>query len=109
MRYLWYYPVEWYMIDEDRGWVSCQFWCRMADPGDGSVHEFKCFSLLKYAGDGLWSLRGRPLRPGRHGSRDRRMGRGQGGRAVTPARQSSSSANSFTRSGLDFQPSEPST
>ena len=56
MKYLWYYPVEWYMIDEDRGWVSCQFWCRMADPGDGSVHEFKCFSLLKYAGDGLWSF-----------------------------------------------------
>ena len=22
---------------------------------DGSVHEFKCFSLLKYAGDGFWS------------------------------------------------------
>ncbi len=43
------------MIDEDRGWVSCQFWNRMADPGDGSVHEFKCFSLLKYAGDGFWS------------------------------------------------------
>jgi len=55
MLYLWYYPVEWYMIDEDRGWVSCQFWNRMADPGDGSVHEFKCFSLLKYAGEGLWS------------------------------------------------------
>ena len=56
LKYLWYYPVEWYMIDEDRGWVSCQFWCRMADPGDGSIHEFKCFSLLKYAGDGLWSF-----------------------------------------------------
>ena len=56
LKYLFYYPVEWYMIDEDRGWVSCQFWCRMADPGDGSVHEFKCFSLLKYAGDGLWSF-----------------------------------------------------
>jgi hypothetical protein len=56
LKYLWYYPVEWYMIDEDLGWVSCQFWCRMADPGDGSVHEFKCFSLLKYAGDGLWSF-----------------------------------------------------
>jgi len=56
MRSLHYYPVEWYMIDEHRGWLSCQFWNRMADPGDGSVHEFACFSLLKYAGDGLWSF-----------------------------------------------------
>ena len=56
MRALHYYPVEWFMIDEHRGWLSCQFWNRMADPGDGSVHEFACFSLLKYAGDGLWSF-----------------------------------------------------
>jgi hypothetical protein len=28
----------------------------MADPGDGSVHQFSCFSLLKYAGEGLWSF-----------------------------------------------------
>jgi hypothetical protein len=54
MRWLVYYPVEWYMIDEHRGWLSCQFWNRMADPGDGSIHQFSCFSLLKYAGDGLW-------------------------------------------------------
>jgi uncharacterized protein YodC (DUF2158 family) len=39
MRSLHYYPVEWYMIDEHRGWVACQFWNRMADPGDGSIHE----------------------------------------------------------------------
>jgi hypothetical protein len=56
MRWLVYYPVEWYMIDEHRGWLSCQFWNRMADPGDGSVHQFSCFSLLKYAGEGLWSF-----------------------------------------------------
>ena len=38
MRSLHYYPVEWYMIDEHRGWISCQFWNRMADPGDGSPY-----------------------------------------------------------------------
>jgi hypothetical protein len=27
----------------------------MADPGDGSVHQAYNFTLLKYAGDGLWS------------------------------------------------------
>jgi len=63
MRSLAYYPVEWYMIDEYRGWVSCEFKNRMSDPGDGSVHEFSCFSLLKYAGDGQWSYEEDKLDP----------------------------------------------
>jgi hypothetical protein len=50
-----HFPIEWYMIDEDRGWVVCQVWNRMADPGDGSVHQAYNFTLLKYAGNGLWS------------------------------------------------------
>lgn len=50
-----HFPVEWYVIDEDRGWVVFQVWNRMADPGDGSVHQAYNFTLLKYAGDGLWS------------------------------------------------------
>jgi hypothetical protein len=50
-----WFPVEWYMIDEERGWVSCHIWNRMADPGDGSIHQSPNFSLLKYAGNNLWS------------------------------------------------------
>jgi len=50
-----YFPVEWYMIDEERGWVACQIWNRMIDPGDGSCHQAYNFTLLKYAGGGLWS------------------------------------------------------
>ena len=50
-----YFPIEWYMIDEERGWISCQVWNRMVDPGDGSLHQAYNFTLLKYAGDGLWS------------------------------------------------------
>ena len=50
-----YSPVEWYMVDEFRGWVSARFNVRMSDPGDGSIHEEYCFSLLKYAGNGKWS------------------------------------------------------
>jgi hypothetical protein len=50
-----HFPIEWYIIDEDRGWIVCQIWNRMADPGDGSVHQAYNFSLMKYAGDGLWS------------------------------------------------------
>ena len=50
-----HFPIEWYVIDEDRGWVVCQVWNRMADPGDGSLHQQYNFSLLKYAGDLQWS------------------------------------------------------
>jgi hypothetical protein len=50
-----YFPIEWYVIDEERGWVICQVWNRMADPGDGSIHQEYNFTLLKYAGNGLWS------------------------------------------------------
>jgi len=50
-----HFPVEWYVIDEERGWVVCQVWNRMADPGDGSLHQAYNFTLLKYAGDGKWS------------------------------------------------------
>jgi hypothetical protein len=50
-----YFPIEWYMIDEERGWVVCQVWNRMVDPGDGSLHQAYNFTLLKYAGDGKWS------------------------------------------------------
>ena len=50
-----HFPIDWYVIDEERGWVVCQVWNRMADPGDGSVHQAYNFTLLKYAGDGLWS------------------------------------------------------
>ncbi len=50
-----HFPVEWHLVDEDRGWVVCQVWNRMADPGDGSLHQAYNFTLLKYAGNGMWS------------------------------------------------------
>ena len=49
------FPIEWYVIDEDRGWIVCQVWNRMRDPGDGSVHGAYNFTLLKYAGNNQWS------------------------------------------------------
>ena len=49
------FPIEWYVIDEQRGWVICQVWNRMKDPGDGRVHQAYNFTLLKYAGDNQWS------------------------------------------------------
>jgi hypothetical protein len=50
-----FYPTTWHSIDEDRGWVFCEFRNRMKDPGDGSIHEQANLSVLKYAGNGLWS------------------------------------------------------
>ena len=50
-----HFPVEWYMIDEQRGWVVCQVWNRMKDPGDGSVWQAYNFTKLHYAGDGCFS------------------------------------------------------
>jgi hypothetical protein len=50
-----FYPTSWYSIDTDKGWVFCEFLNRMRNPGDGSIHERANLSVLKYAGDGLWS------------------------------------------------------
>ena len=50
-----FFPIEWYIIDEERGWVVCQVWNRMVDPGDGSLHQEYNFTLLKYAGNNQWS------------------------------------------------------
>jgi hypothetical protein len=49
------FPIGWYVIDEDRGWVVCQVFNRMVDPGDGSIHEMDNLTVLHYAGDGQWS------------------------------------------------------
>jgi hypothetical protein len=50
-----FFPVEWYVIDEEKGWVVAQIWNRMVDPGDGSLHQAYNFTLLKYAGNLQWS------------------------------------------------------
>ena len=41
-----FFPIEWYVIDEERGWVVFQAWNRMVDPGDGSVHQEANFTLV---------------------------------------------------------------
>ncbi len=50
-----YFPVEWYVIDEEKGWVVCAVNNRMTDPGDGSLWQEYNFTLLKYAGNMQWS------------------------------------------------------
>jgi uncharacterized protein (TIGR02246 family) len=50
-----HFPIGWHVVDEDRGWIVCEVWNRMADPGDGSIHQAANMTLLKYAGNGRWS------------------------------------------------------
>ena len=76
MRSLHYYPVEWYMIDEHRGWLSCQFWNRMADPGDGSVAPVLLLQPAQVCGRRTLVVRGGQVRPGRHATRARWLARG---------------------------------
>ena len=49
------FPADWWVIDEERGWVVCAVWNRMQDLGDGELHQAINWSLLKYAGNNQWS------------------------------------------------------
>jgi hypothetical protein len=50
-----HFPIEWYVVDEDRGWIVCHVWNRMKDPGDGSIHQEYNLTVLHYAGGGMFS------------------------------------------------------
>ncbi len=49
-----HFPIDWYSIDDEKGWVICRVWNRFADPGDGSIHQEANITILKYAGNGQW-------------------------------------------------------
>jgi hypothetical protein len=49
------YPVPWYSIDVEKGWVIFKNVNTMKDPGDGSVHGAEVITVLHYAGDDKWS------------------------------------------------------
>jgi len=61
------FPVDWYLIDETRGWVVFQVQNRMADPGDGSVWQDHNLTVLHYAGNGRWSYEEDVYNPTRMG------------------------------------------
>jgi hypothetical protein len=49
------FPPAWYTVDVEKGWILCDVRNLMTDPGDGSLHEASNITILRYAGDGLWS------------------------------------------------------
>ena len=59
------FPIGWYIVDEARGWIACEIKNRMRDPGDGSIHEETNLTLLKYAGNNLWSYEEDAYNPNR--------------------------------------------
>jgi hypothetical protein len=46
-----YFPHDWCICDEERGWWVCQIENRFTDPGDGQIYEAYNLTVLKYAGD----------------------------------------------------------
>ncbi len=77
------FPVEWWVIDEERDRVICWVWNRMEDPGDGSIHQEGNVTLLDYAGNGLWSREEDVYNPARFGEM---LGRWQAARDASRGR-----------------------
>ena len=48
------FPIDWYVIDEARGWVLLEYRNIRADPGDGPRLETRSYTRLKYGGNGQW-------------------------------------------------------
>jgi uncharacterized protein (TIGR02246 family) len=50
-----YFPWEWRFFDEDTGRVVGLCWNTMPDPDGNGPYRGAAWTLLEYAGDGLWS------------------------------------------------------
>ena len=61
------FPITWYSIDEERGWIFCEVMNRMTDLGDGKIHEEPNITILHYAGNGLFSYEEDTYNPARMG------------------------------------------
>jgi len=61
------FPIEWWIIDAERGWIVFKAWSVMEDPGDGSDHRTYNISIVHYAGDGKFSYQEDIYNPMRFG------------------------------------------
>lgn len=48
------FPISWYVIDAERGWVVLEWRNQMADPGTGELFEERSYTRLKYGGRRQW-------------------------------------------------------
>ena len=57
------YPVPWYSIDVDKGWIIFKNVNTMKDPGDGSVWGAPVITILQVRRQRQVELRGRRVQP----------------------------------------------
>jgi hypothetical protein len=50
-----HFPIDWYLVDEERGRIVCDVWNDLPDLGDGVRHGASNLTILTYAGDNRWS------------------------------------------------------
>ena len=50
-----HFPIDWYVVDEERGRIVCEVFNQLADVGDGKRHGASNITILTYAGDNQWS------------------------------------------------------
>ena len=62
------FPISWYSIDVEKGWVVCEVMNRMEEIHDGKIHEEPNITILHYAGKGLFSYEEDAYNPANMGS-----------------------------------------
>jgi uncharacterized protein (TIGR02246 family) len=50
-----HFPIDWYVVDEERGRIVCEVFNQLQDLGDGIRHGASNITILTYAGDHRWS------------------------------------------------------
>ena len=79
------FPNDWAVIDPEKGWVVFQCQNRLEHPKDpnGEPFQFPSWSLIKYAGNGLWSYEEDMYNPAEAGEKIKEW-LAAGGQMVTP-------------------------
>lgn len=50
------FPISWYVIDPERGWVVFEYLNEMEDTGNGQVLQAPSFTRMKYGGKNQFKL-----------------------------------------------------
>ena len=93
------FPIEWYVIDEERGWVICSVSNVMDDPGDGSDHARVELDQAPLRRRREVLLRGGHVQPERVRRDDQGLAAGQEGCAIRASGRNRTCCNSGRRLG----------